>query len=52
MGGANCTCLTSAVTDLDVLESCEFTSKVAYPHQLKKQYAGVYEVRPIESCCV
>ena len=32
------------VTDLEVLDSCQFTSKLAYAHQLKKQYEGVYQV--------
>jgi hypothetical protein len=33
------------ITDLEVLDSCQFTSKVAYPHRLNKQYEGVYQVR-------
>ena len=32
------------VTDLEVLDSCQFTSKLAYAHKLKKQYEGVYQV--------
>ncbi|CAI8005119.1 N-acetyl-beta-glucosaminyl-glycoprotein 4-beta-N-acetylgalactosaminyltransferase 1 [Geodia barretti] len=33
------------ISELDVLENCEFTSQVAYPRILKKQYEGVYQIR-------
>ena len=34
------------VASLDVLESCQFQSKIAFPHTLNKQYEGVYTVSP------
>lgn len=37
-------CLFRAVTDLDVLPTCEYTSLYAKPHKIKP-YHGVYEVR-------
>jgi hypothetical protein len=33
------------ISELDVLENCEFTSQVAYPRILKKPYEGVYQIR-------
>ena len=33
-----------AVSELDVLEPCQFTSRVAFPHKLRKEYEGVYQV--------
>ena len=34
-----------AVSELDILENCDFISQVAYPHKLRKQYEGIYQVR-------
>jgi hypothetical protein len=33
------------ISELDILENCDFISQVAYPHKLRKQYEGIYQIR-------